>query len=487
MKISLKYKLTAIQLILLLFMSSMGSIFTVLSMQKYFQSRLTHFIKSQLSQVTLLLQHPKITDHSISSTYQYLGEFARAAGYRLTLIDSSGTVQFDSDVKMDSLKFLDNHLNRPEIIQAQKQGFGFQQRFSTTLNMPYYYAARELPPSFPEPSFQIKYIRIAYPLSFIEQQFNDLRIKILLANALGLVLIGTFSFWLANRLSSPIQKMATVAAKVEHGDLQAHFQPHSHDEIGQLAELLNKMLDKLRDDLVQMRKLEQVRTQFLGNVSHELRTPIFTLQGYLETLLNNAFPDPTLQKDFLMKAYQQSVRLNNLLTDLIDISRIESGEMKMIFRPFDVYKLLAKQVEEMQNKAKEYNVSIKLENTPPDHIVYAIGDVDRITQVLLNLIDNAIKYNLPNGKVMVGYIESAHHVEIYVQDTGRGIAEEHLPRIFERFYRVDKERSRAVGGTGLGLAIVKHIVEAHGSQMVVQSTLNQGSRFSFLLRKSTNQ
>jgi len=168
--------------------------------------------------------------------------------------------------------------------------------------------------------------------------------------------------------------------------------------------------------------------------------------------------------------------------DLIDISRIESGEMKMIFRPFDVKALLARLCEDLQTKARDYGVNVVFSPSNDEEKLLANGDPERLMQALLNLGENAIKYNIQGGKVEIGCRRLGDKVEIFIADTGRGIPREHLPRIFERFYRVDKERSRAVGGTGLGLAIVKHIVEAHGSHVEVQSEVNQGSRFSFTLK-----
>jgi two-component system phosphate regulon sensor histidine kinase PhoR len=190
-----------------------------------------------------------------------------------------------------------------------------------------------------------------------------------------------------------------------------------------------------------------------------------------------------VQRNFIEKAYHQAGRLNNLLTDLIDISRIESGEMKMSFRYFNLHEWLSKQIAELQSTAQESQVMLMLFRSQFYRPVSVLGDRERLNQVMTNLIVNAIKYNVPGGKVEVGYRDKQNHVEIFVADTGRGIPAEHLSRIFERFYRVDKERSRAVGGTGLGLAIVKHIVEAHDSQVTVQSEVGKGSIFSFVLKK----
>lgn len=483
MKFPLRIKLALIYLLLIAVVTIFSSFFTSVSTQRYFQKRLDHFMSTQLAQVQSLLEKTELVDLSTPLHYTALSNYAGAAGYRLTLVDSSGTVCFDSNVAMDSLQYLENHRERPEIRQAMRDGFGRNRRLSATLNQPFYYGALRLKEDYlPRTAGEsARYARIAYPLGEIEQQFRELRYIIILVNITALLLVSILSYWLAGRLSSPLHKMAAVAEKIKQGDLEANFQHKSKDEIGELSDLLNQMLAKLREDLVQLRKLEKVRSQFLGNVSHELRTPIFTLQGYLETLLNTRFDNSEQEKEFIAKAYQQSGRLNNLLTDLIDISRIESGEMKMIFRPVDVHALLRKIVEELQSKAAYYGVTLILQPAHADKKLIANGDPERLTQAVNNLAENAIKYNIPGGKVEIGCRAVDGKVEISVTDTGRGIHREHLPRIFERFYRVDKERSRAVGGTGLGLAIVKHIIEAHGSRVEVQSEINKGSRFSFLL------
>ncbi len=171
----------------------------------------------------------------------------------------------------------------------------------------------------------VRYLRLAMPLTEVERVVRDVRWKIIAGGGLALLLTALASYWVSRRLTQPIHKLAESADSVKKGDWDAHFERSSDDEIGELADLLNEMLAKLRDDLKQMHKLENMRTQFLGNVSHELRTPIFALQGYLETLLYGNVSETNMQKVFIEKAYRQAGRLNNLLTDLIDISRIESG------------------------------------------------------------------------------------------------------------------------------------------------------------------
>ena len=252
------------------------------------------------------------------------------------------------------------------------------------------------------------------------------------------------------------------------------------NKLSRIEEEIKAMFMKMQNDIAYLKKLEQVRTEFLGNVSHELRTPIFAIQGFLETLLDGALEDPKVNRNFLLKANQHTINLNNLLNDLIDISMIESGQMKMSYRYFDIGEFLETIVAEMKSHINDKPVELKLE--PVRQKLQVFGDKDKLRQVMVNLIINAIKYT-EKGSVEVGVIEEEKRCKIYVRDTGIGIAEKDLGRIFERFYRVDKDRSRAVGGTGLGLAIVKHIVDAHHSKTEVKSKLGKGSEFSFYLKK----
>lgn len=247
-----------------------------------------------------------------------------------------------------------------------------------------------------------------------------------------------------------------------------------------LEDEIKAMFLKTRNDIENLKKLEQVRTEFLGNVSHELRTPIFGIQGYIETLLDGAINDPKVNKNFLLKAAAHSENLNNLLNDLIDISMIESGEMRMSFRYFNAKEYFETIVNNMKNLAEAKGIELLLGEIRPKLELF--GDKVRLKQVMVNLISNAIKYT-DKGKVEVLIEESEDKGRIIVKDTGIGIPESELGRIFERFYRVDKIRSRAVGGSGLGLAIVKHILEAHSTKIMVISTIGVGSEFSFALKK----
>uniref|UniRef100_A0A7V2ZJ11 histidine kinase n=1 Tax=Ignavibacterium album TaxID=591197 RepID=A0A7V2ZJ11_9BACT len=250
--------------------------------------------------------------------------------------------------------------------------------------------------------------------------------------------------------------------------------------LSSLEQAIKNMFIKSKNDIEYMRKLQRIRSEFIANVSHELRTPIFAIQGYIETLLNGAINDPNVNRNFLEKAAHHTDNLNNLLNDLINISMIESGEMQMSFRYFDLAPYLHSIVDEMRNLAEEKNIKLSLNEVRDGLQVF--GDKERLRQVLINLIQNAIKYT-EIGSVEISAEEEKKFVTIKVKDTGIGIPEDQLSRIFERFYRVDKARSRAVGGTGLGLSIVKHIIEAHDSKIEVRSKVGVGSEFSFKLKK----
>ena len=247
-----------------------------------------------------------------------------------------------------------------------------------------------------------------------------------------------------------------------------------------LEKEIKQMYQKSKNDIEYLNKLQKMRSQFIANVSHELRTPIFTIQGYIETLLEGAIDDTNVNKKFLRKANQHTIALSNLLNDLIDLSMIESGELRMSYRYFNVNKYLGGIVGEVVPLAEENELELIYHPARDD--LEILGDKEKLKQVFVNIIQNAIKYT-KKGSVEVFVEEDKKSVKFIVKDTGIGIPEKSVGRIFERFYRVDKTRSRSVGGTGLGLAIVKHILEAHNSTIEVKSVLNKGSEFSFELNK----
>lgn len=236
------------------------------------------------------------------------------------------------------------------------------------------------------------------------------------------------------------------------------------------------------DEIETLRDNERFRKEFLMNLAHELRTPIFTIQGYIDTLLDGALDDPQVNKKFLANASKGIDRLVRLVDDLGEISKLESKEIPIVYEAFIIQDLIADVFEELTLKAKERNIVFSFKKGTEGALeVYA--DKPKIKQVIVNLVENGIKYGNEKGAVVAScYVVDDAHAYIEFSDNGPGIAEEHLQRIFERFYRADRSRNSGIGGTGLGLAIVKHIVEAHGQTITARSTRDVGSSFGFTLQ-----
>ena len=231
-------------------------------------------------------------------------------------------------------------------------------------------------------------------------------------------------------------------------------------------------------DITEMRRLETVRKDFVANVSHELKTPLTSIKGFVETLLEGAVDDKENNRNFLKIVQEHTARLESLVNDLLALSSLESKEIALEKGYFGLARELREVIPGFMSQAKKMNITIKLE-LPEDVLVH--GDEGRIRQVFINLIDNAIKFNRENGTIMIYSENTDNGIKVIVADTGIGIPVKDIPRIFERFYRVDKARSREIGGTGLGLSIVKHIVELHGGRVGVESTEGLGSKFWFYL------
>ena len=232
-------------------------------------------------------------------------------------------------------------------------------------------------------------------------------------------------------------------------------------------------------DVTELRRLERVRTEFVGNVSHELRTPLTSIRGYLETLLDGALDEPANARRFLEIAHTHAERLSRLVDDLLQLSDIETGKLVLKTAPLHLYEVAADVVAFFEKQAAQKSLTL-LNRVPTDLRVQA--DWDRLTQILVNLVDNAVKYTPEQGQVTLGARHEADGlVSVWVTDTGIGIPSTDLPRITERFYRVDKARSRELGGTGLGLAIVKHLVQAHAGELWVDSELGKGTTVHFSL------
>ncbi|MCK6650461.1 MAG: ATP-binding protein [Bacteroidia bacterium] len=283
-----------------------------------------------------------------------------------------------------------------------------------------------------------------------------------------------------------VSKIKTIsdtvkAFRAKNDDKQIVKVANSLNEVTALNNEIMAWAEDRKNEIERLKKLEVYRKEFLGNVSHELKTPIFNIQGYVLTLLDGGLEDETINRDYLQRAERSIDRMITIIDDLEAISQLETGELQIEPERFDIVALAKDVVEAQELKAKGKGILLNVQNDDKSIFVYA--DRFRIRQVIVNLIVNSVKYGKQNGETKIRIYDMGENVSIEVADNGLGIAAEHLPRLFERFYRVDKSRSREQGGTGLGLAIVKHIIEAHNQTINVMSTVGAGTVFSFTLKK----
>jgi two-component system phosphate regulon sensor histidine kinase PhoR len=439
-------------------------------------------LKAELSQKCNVLA---LQEASMLADNARLNANARAAVGRISIVRRDGTVLADTE---QSPGKMENHSKRPEIIDALKGGIGFDKRLSASVGINYLYVA------VPSPSGAL---RLAVPLKDVQTQVSIIRGHLLTATGIAflpaILLTAFFARWVSRKLGQIID----YAAQLAQGNFQARLSVTGSDELGILGSKLNEtgekleaMFEQLEREHSELEKLERVRKDFIINVSHELRTPLASIQGYTETLLDGAIEDPIHNVKFLNIISANAARLGSLIADLLTLSRIELGITKFQFASYYVKGLLQGCQESLIPIAAKKQIDLVIEEVPLEadgSTLEVFCDAEAVHQVLSNLLDNAIKYTPQGGRINLQSRLFDHpeykipFVEISVKDTGAGIPQEDLPRLFERFYRVDKARSRELGGTGLGLAIVKHMAKAHGGEVGVESAVGSGSRFWFTL------
>ncbi len=255
----------------------------------------------------------------------------------------------------------------------------------------------------------------------------------------------------------------------------------SNNLVTEVEETVAVWAEEKREEIAVLKKMETYRRNFLGDISHELRTPIFNIQGYIHTLLEGGLYDEKINKNFLNRAANNVERLDTIVKDLEEISRLESGVLDLDIQPFSIRKLSLEVFEDLEIMASEMNINLSIKDNEEDFNVKA--DREKVRRVLMNLITNSIKYGNENGGTKLSFYDMENYILIEVADNGIGIEEDKLKRVFERFYRADKSRSRKQGGSGLGLSIVKHIIEAHQQTINLRSTYGLGSTFGFTLEK----
>jgi two-component system phosphate regulon sensor histidine kinase PhoR len=286
-----------------------------------------------------------------------------------------------------------------------------------------------------------------------------------------------------------INKIYSVLDKLKRKDLsfvEERDRKRAINPLKQINEEIFEYAANKQKEINDLKKMEEFRREFVANVSHELKTPIFAAQGFVHTLLDGAMENKKVRQKFLKKAAKSLDGLDMLVQDLLTLSQMETGDIKMQYEHFDIRRTVREVFDQFEGEAEKKGIELLTEFKPTDY-PYVYADPQRIYQVMINLVSNAIKYTKHEGEVKVYLRNESDGVMINVSDRGRGIPPEDIKRIFERFYRVEKSRSKNKGGTGLGLAIVKHIIELHRSKVYVSSEVNKGSVFSFKLPRGDKE
>lgn len=519
-------------------------------------------------------------------------QIGRTVTARVTIIAQDGTVAGDSEVPERQLAGLENHGTRPEVLEALRSGSGSATRYSATLRTDMLYTAVPLTIGTTPSGV----IRLALPLSAVDKTVTGMKTTLWVSLLVALGLAIAFSTILSQIVSRPLRQVANIAADIGRGNFGRRLPMEWHDELGDLARVMNEMAGRLEaelgrlsaekerldailrgmgeglmvtddkgaisvvnpafcnlfdvhdtivgrplidisrhpalnesykqvtrtkgelqeeitiqmpteatirthwvpllaggelrgvvavfHDISDLKRLEKVRKDFVANVSHELRTPVTVIKGYAETLLDGvAADDPKRAVRFVEIIQNHAERLASLIGDLLSLSELESATFTLQLQKISLEGTIRRSCTLLEAKAAAKRIAV---TQPAGDLPPVLADQGRLEQVLVNLLDNAIKYTPAGGSVVIGVTEEETRVTISVSDTGPGIPTESIPRIFERFYRVDSSRSRDEGGTGLGLSIVKHIVQLHGGTIRVANNPDKGTTFTFTLKKAAD-
>ena len=607
-------KLIGTYLLLVLAIVILAGLYVLVSLESVSIDRLKASLQAQASLMSNDVS-PALVAGDSEQLQRVARTLAQQVGARVTVILPEGRVLADSELTLERVAQMDNHLARPEVQAAIANGVGSALRRSGSLGVDMLFLAIPLG----QDGRITGILRLAMPLSDLNRVTATVRRTLVIGGLMALCAAAVLGFAFARQVTRPIAEMTAVARRMAEGDFSRKVSAVSSDEIGQLGRVLNLMAQRLEDrlaeleeqrakeaaildsmvegvlavdgesrilfinasacrlfnassvgaegrpflevirnkeildlldrtlregsfttqeyqiyapvqrtvqvhatplkgrdrtsgaivvlhDVTELRRLETVRTEFVANVSHELRTPLTSIKGYLETLLEGGLEDREHARPFLEVIHKHTERLDRLLDDLLDLSNLELGKITLHRRAIGLAEVVKGAIAIYQPQAAKQE--IELHALVPDDLPEVLADRDRVAQILINLLDNSLKFTPKGGRVTVaarlvpssefrvpssepgtwnlepGTASASEVVEISVEDTGIGIPSQDLPRITERFYRVEKARSREMGGTGLGLAIVKHLVKAHGSDLIIESQLNQGTTVRFHLPTS---
>ncbi|MFA6175018.1 MAG: ATP-binding protein [Phycisphaerae bacterium] len=451
------------------------------SFNKLYYEQLADNLKAQCN-----LIEPQIMANfsQIDTVCKTLG---KKGGLRITVILPDGQVVGDSDSNPATMK---DHSDRPEFKEALSGGVGKAIRFSDTLGKSMMYLAVAVT----KDSQIVMVVRTALPITVAEKGLTTLHEKILWTGLVITICAAVASWVVSRKISTPVEQMTEAAERFAAGDFSGRTVIPNTQELAELAKTLNEMAERIggridtitKDQnetqavLASMNRLENIRRDFVANVSHELKTPITSIKGFVETLLEEGANNPEQTQNFLKIIARHTDRLDAIINDLLALCRLEEDGQKrnLNFEQQPLRPAIVSAIELAKLKADTKKITVELDCA---NFITAKINAALLEQAVLNLIDNAVKYSSDGSKIKIDVKKSDGQIEIIVADTGCGIDSEHLDRIFERFYVVDKARSRKLGGTGLGLAIVKHIAQVHDGSVSVESTIGKGSIFTIHL------
>lgn len=403
---------------------------------------------------------------------QQIGEELFDKDTRLTMISSDGEVLYDNFD--DSIN--ENHLQREEIKEASKNGTGSSVRYSETMEQNYLYVAEY-------DAQEQTYVRLAMPFSGVSQSALMLLPSFFIAFVIAFFFVWLMSKRMADSILKPLQEISAVIRKADFGKEKIEFQNYSYSELQEITDALQTMNNQIAKNLENLEREKQIRQEFFTNASHELKTPLTSIRGYSELLRQHAITDPDQIDHCLDCVLKESDHMTKLINDILTISKLEAKDYVVQKSHIKLKDLLENVLNSLSVQAKAMNLDIdaSCENVT----VYA--NLDHIQGILYNLISNAIKYNKPNGKIIIIIKERLDNILIKVMDTGIGISKEDQEKVFQRFYRVDKQRSKIVAGTGIGLAIVKHIVQFYNGSISLKSKENEGTSIEISLPIIVNE
>ena len=459
--------------VLILIIVFVLNFFVSLRLRDHFEQKISAELKSNAVLVGDILQTDFVEDR-FEDIQHKTNQLANKLDLRITVIEKDGRVLGDSE-QQPSL--MENHSDRIEVIEAIKAGFGQSTRFSDTLGINMKYVAVRVD----QGDRILGIVRFALPLSRVQPEIRIIYRVVLFGTIAAVIIALIVAYFVSRSITQPIRQVKETARQIARGDFSKRVRIKSKGELGELAESLNTMADELQQKMENLKQLDRVRTDFVANVSHELKTPLTLIKGYIETLQNKAIDDKEKSAKFISIIKEHSDRLGYTIDDLLSLSELELSKDCVNRTELNLKEVIDEISLGFGQALAEKQQSLTVSTQGDDFSIQA--DRNKIEQVFVNLIDNAVKYTKESGRIEILLREQGQTICVTVQDNGIGIPKEHRNRVFERFYRVDKARSRELGGTGLGLSIVKHIVLAHNGKIAIESEPNKGTTVSVTFPK----